>query len=380
MRLTPGALVLTLFLALGAAANEPIWTLDQRRGQRDAVFAGRVESTERLYETDVKLAQGYEGDLTEEVWLARVEVLDIRKGHRLLEAGPVVDVYFVRPGHGVGARCPTYVEVAPGDEKVLYAQAALYPVTGDEALFLEMGNDVVPAGSAGPGAGRRLVTGDWRVWSTAFSLLPRDGYPIHFYPSGHAWSENLAGVERWELAADGTLELLAESGTVYYRFKPRPDDLFVHVLGEDASRALDIWLGPEGLDFFDLVRASQADLHRLEVKEPLIHLPRGPAGLRAPVPEVVEELARQGIRLEPSSAAGGLMTEYTVTEPSTSGFRVTLRIWKFPADWTDDEIQDHLLPYSLGRVVNGRYVLWWPRAKAWTRTSLPASSASSTGS
>lgn len=37
-----------------------------------------------------------------------------------------------------------------------------------------------------------------------------------------------------------------------------------------------------------------------------------------------------------------------------------LRIWKFPPDWTEREIQHYLVPYTLGRVVNGRYVLWWP--------------------
>lgn len=69
---------------------------------------------------------------------------------------------------------------------------------------------------------------------------------------------------------------------------------------------------------------------------------------------------RHGIRLERSDLEGGLATEYTVTEPTTAGFRVRVRIWRFPAEWTENEILDYLLPYSLGRVLNGRYVLWWP--------------------
>lgn len=307
MRLAP-AFSLALLLAPSAAANEPLWSHDERQAKRDAVFAGRVESTTRLYEVEPpEYAEGYEVDLTEEVWVARVEVLDVRKGHPLLEAGPVVDVYFVRPAHGMAnARCPTYVALAPGEERLFFAKAAVYPVTGEDALFADLGSDVGAGVLASPRTGHRLLTERWRVWSPAFPGTRAGGVPIRFDVSGRAQSDVLAGVERWRLTGDGTLELLSEKGSVSYRFRPRAGSFFAHSFGEGLSTEQVVWLGTEGSDFEALS-------------------PSPPGSFREPLPEQTPDLG------------------------TVSGYH-QLRA----------PVQDYLVPYTLGRLVNGRYVLWWP--------------------
>ena len=305
MRLA-ATLCFALLLAPAAMANEPIWSHDQRQARRDAVFAGRVESTTRLYELEPpEYAERYEVDLTDEVWVARVDVLDIRKGHRLLEAGPVVDVYFVRPRHGMtNGRCPTYVELAPGEERLFFAQARRYPVTGEEALFVAIGSDAGVGALASHRTGHQLVTESWRVWSAAFPEPPAGGYPIHFDRSGRAWSDVLAGVERWRLTAEGTLEFLAgaerwrlgpggtvelyaEADRVSYRFHPRAGSFFAHSFGEGLSTEQVVWIGPEGSDFEALAPRLPGS-----VREPLRGWTSDPEkipkhqGLRVPVPEV----------------------------------------------------------------------------------------------
>lgn len=140
----PATLCLGLLLAPLAAADEPAWTRDQRQAHRDAVFTGRVESTARLH-----------------------------------EAGPVVDVFFVRPADSTRtSRASAYVELAPGDVGLFFAQATLDPVRGEEALFVDLASDAAAGVPPSPGIGLRLVTEDWRVWSKVFSELPTAGYEI----------------------------------------------------------------------------------------------------------------------------------------------------------------------------------------------------------
>lgn len=249
------ALCLGHLLASAAVADEPIWTRDQRQEHRDAVFAGRVVSTTRLDEAEPpKLPEGLDGVVREEVWVARVEVLDVRKGHPLLEV-PVVDLYYVRPADGrTMGRAPDSVELAPGDERLFFADAALDPVGGGEALFVDFGSDAIAGISplTGPGPGLRLVTGEWRVWSWAFAALYDAGYAIEFSLSGRVRSENLAPVDRWQLTADGTLELLSEAGWVSFRFRPQQGFLFAHTINEGILTGTVIWLGPAGSDFEEL--------------------------------------------------------------------------------------------------------------------------------
>ncbi len=356
------ALCFGLLLAPVAAANEPIWTRDQRQAHRDAVFAGRVVSTTRLYEAEQsELAEGFEGEYREEVWDARVEVLDVRKGHPLLEV-PVVDLYYVRPADGkTMERAPAYVELSPGDERLFFAEAALDPVGGGEALFVELGSDAIAGISPlpGPGIGLRLVTGDWRVWSWSFEELVDAGYAIEFSLSGRVQTESLAPADRWQLTADGTLELLSEAGTVSFRFRPQERLVFAHTISEGIMAGKVIWLGPAGSDFEKLSRRPTTDqIWKMLEGRPLPKIVTV-SELRVPVPKIVKLYAWHGIRLEPSYDEQGQFREYRVSEPATPGFHITVQIWKFPEDWTEREIQDYLLHSQLGHVVHGRYVLWW---------------------
>jgi len=360
MRLA-AALCAALLLAPAAAANEPSWTRDQRQAHRDAVFAGRVESMARLYEAEPpELPAGLRGEFPEEVWVARVEVLEIRKGHPLLEA-PIVDLLYVRPADPRARSRPAYVELAPGDERLFFAQAALDPVRGEEALFVDLASDAAAGIPILPGIGLRLVTGDWRVWSTAFSELPAAGYEIEFSRSGRVWSENLAGAERWRLDAYGTLELLTEAGSVSYRFHHQTTRfVFAHGIDEGISAGQVIWLGPAGSDFQKLSSRPTVEqmfkmLEGVDLSKIVTY-----SELRGPVPEIVERYALHGIRLEPSYDEQGGFHEYRVAEPATPGFQVTVQILKFPAGWTEPEVQDHMSSYSQASVVHGRYALFWP--------------------
>lgn len=255
---------LALLAGSSAGANEPLWTPDERQENRDAVFAGRVESAEPLYEVEVPLAPGNEGSYTEVFWVARVEVLDVRKGHPLLEAGPVVDVFFWR-GKGT-FRQPPYAELTAGDERLLYARTAEHAATDEEVLLVDLASDVHSWDAQGirtdRGIGRRLVDGEWRL-SGCLGSPPPEGHPIRFHASGRAVAENprwqtrpLAYVERWELATDGTLLLRSGKGLVGLRLHRRADGLFVSFSGpQELERSL-LWDGRPGRPVVCLARAE----------------------------------------------------------------------------------------------------------------------------
>jgi len=233
----------------------PIWTAEQRQEHRDAVFAGRVESTVPVYEVEVPLAPGNKppeqaGSYTEVVWVARVRVLDIRKGHPLLEAGPVVDVFF-RRGKQTG-RWPPYPQLAAGDEGLLYALVRGHPAADREVLEIELRSDFEPWDGQAPRVGKELVEGSW-VELGVYDSRPTLRSPIRFEASGRVAAEHplspsrsFGYAEHWQVTPDGTLLLRSSTGH-RFRLERKSEDVFISS-SENQEDLPKLWVvrGPSG--------------------------------------------------------------------------------------------------------------------------------------
>jgi hypothetical protein len=62
----------------------------------------------------------------------------------------------------------------------------------------------------------RLVAGQWRLYSAAFSMQRSDGFPIAFQKSGEVDTKNLVTVTNWALTREGLLELRTRFDDVAY--------------------------------------------------------------------------------------------------------------------------------------------------------------------
>ena len=104
-----------------------------------------------------------------------------------------------------------------------------------------------------PGVSRSdsaLLDTEWRLFSFMFSVLPSDGYPIHFRRDGTVESENLGAVASWRFG-EGALELLTKSGQVAYSFRLDPQrGIYYFRLGEGSfAPGVPVLIGPAGFPF-----------------------------------------------------------------------------------------------------------------------------------
>jgi len=122
-----------------AAANEPLWTDEDRLENRDLVCLGTVTSVEKISRIDA------ENDL----YLAEIEIAEMKKGPKTL-VGSKVNVYYEFSSSGLNKRCPAYAKLPRKEKRTFYLhnlteeikRALRLEQVKAPALFLKMDSDV----------------------------------------------------------------------------------------------------------------------------------------------------------------------------------------------------------------------------------------------
>ena len=133
--------VLCLFLAGFAWANEPLWTPKERAEKRDVVLTAEVVSVEQKHSVDKFYY----------LYTARLKVTGVEKAEmkgKPVKAGDTVTVYYESGPREKPPRCPRCAELRKGERGTFYLMNLTTPdrqrlEIGEsaEGFFLQMGSD-----------------------------------------------------------------------------------------------------------------------------------------------------------------------------------------------------------------------------------------------
>ena len=107
-----------------------------------------------------------------------------------------------------------------------------------------------------------LTTGQWRVWSIAFQLLPAEGFPLQFRPDGGVSSKHWQLSRYWRLTEPDELLLYRSEHSAPIRFGFDVEQQVFVSWTEARPRSLFAVIGPAGTHFPDIAKRLMDDAER----------------------------------------------------------------------------------------------------------------------